>query len=153
MMTRIDDGDTVFVHASDIQLLHSSAISQICRWRPSILLASGPPIYLPWVSLAQRERARVNAQKLAETVETVILDHHLLRCQEGVSWLDNLPSNVICAADFMNRPRLFLEAWRQRLYREMPVPAGWHDAYAQGHADTKGYRKYTGAYHGKVYKT
>ncbi|MEA1993466.1 MAG: MBL fold metallo-hydrolase [Euryarchaeota archaeon] len=143
MMTRISDQETVFVHASDIQLLNKRAIRKIVKWQPTVVLASGPPIYLPFISLEQKRKARKNAKKLAEEVDTVIIDHHLLRCKKGVSWLDSLPSNVVCAADFMDTPRCFLEAWRKRLYNEMPVPQGWHDAYARGDADTKGYRKYT----------
>lgn len=40
----------------------------------------------------------------------------------------------------MKRKRLPLEAWRQRLYQEMAVPEGWHEAYAQGNADMDPYR-------------
>lgn len=141
MMTRIEDQDSVFVHASDIQLLCDSAISKILKWHPITVLASGPPIYLPWLSIEQEERAWNNAIKLADKIDTLILDHHLLRCEEGVSWLDSLPSNVICAADFMGYRRQFLEAWRRKLYREMPVSKGWHEAYALGNVDTKKYRK------------
>ena len=45
MMTRIEDGNEVFVHASDIQLLSDGAVNQILEWAPSILLVSGPPLY------------------------------------------------------------------------------------------------------------
>ena len=79
-------------------------------------------------------------------VDTLILDHHLLRCKEGLSWLDRLSSEtghrVICAADFMGRPHRLLEAWREQLYAEMPVPKGWHEAYARGDADTYRYPDY-----------
>ena len=87
-----------------------------------------------------------NAQQLARHVDTLILDHHLLRCEEGLSWLDRLSSEtghrVICAADFMERPRCLLEARRVQLYEEMPVPKEWHEAYARGDADTRRYRDY-----------
>ena len=49
-------------------------------------------------------------------MDTLILDHHLLRCEEGLPCLDRLSSEaghrVICAADFMGRPRRLLEARR-----------------------------------------
>lgn len=35
-----------------------------------------------------------------------------------------------------------LEAEREALYEEMPVAPGWHEAYARGEADTRGYRRY-----------
>jgi hypothetical protein len=32
----------------------------------------------------------------------------------------------------MKRPRMLLEAQRKYLYEKMPVPEGWHEAYAEG---------------------
>jgi len=143
MMTRIGSEDTVFVHGSDIQLLDGEAVSLVLAWQPDIVLVGGPPLYLPWLSSERRKRAWRNAQQLARHVDTLILDHHLLRCEGGLSWLDRLSSEtghrVICAADFMERPRCLLEARRVQLYEEMPVPDGWHEAYACGHADTHRY--------------
>lgn len=148
MMTRIEEDNKVFVHASDIQLLDSEPISLILNWKPNIVLVSGPPVYLPHLSKTTRKRAWLNAMRLAQEVDTLILDHHLLRCDEGYRLLNDLSSmnenRVICAADFMGYQRFFLEAWRQRLYREMPVPKGWHKAYARGNVDTKHYRKWQG---------
>ncbi len=144
MMTRIEDEGAVFVHASDIQLLDNEAVSLILNWEPNIVLAGGPPLYLSVLSPKQRQEAWRNAQRLARHVDTLILDHHLLRCEEGLSWLDRLSSEtdhrVICAADFMERPRCLLEAQRVQLYKEMPVPDGWHEAYARGDADTRRYK-------------
>jgi len=143
MMTRIEDEDTVFVHASDIQLLDDRPVSLILDWRPNIVLVGGPPLYLSKLSLAQRTMAWENAKRLSRHVDTLILDHHLLRCEEGLSWLDRLSSEggqqVICAADFIGRPRCLLEARRVQLYEEMPVPKGWHEAYTCGEANTEGY--------------
>jgi hypothetical protein len=42
----------------------------------------------------------------------------------------------MCAADFMRKPRLLLEADRKRLYEKMPVPDKWHEDYAKGKAFT-----------------
>ena len=57
MMTRIEDEDGVFVHASDIQLLDSEAVTIILAWRPDIVLAAGPPLYLAELSPQQRQEA------------------------------------------------------------------------------------------------
>lgn len=46
IMTRIDLGDAVFVHASDIQLLDAATIDYIIAWQPDIVFAAGPPLYL-----------------------------------------------------------------------------------------------------------
>lgn len=143
MMTRIKE-DQVFVHTSDIQLLDDEAISQILDWKPDIVLADGPPLYIPdKLSEEQVERAWHNARRLSREIGTLILDHHLMRCCEGVRWLSRLSSetgnNVVCGADFMKVPRRLLEAKRKSLYMDMPVPAGWHEAYAKGKVGTDGY--------------
>ena len=146
MMTRITDWDGVFVHASDIQLLDEETVSLLLAWRPDIVLVAGPPLYLGRLSLAQRQRAWENGLHLAREVDCLILDHHLLRCERGLRWLERLSrctgSRVMCAADFIGRPRLLLEAQRRRLYKEMPVPQGWHQAYARGTVDTSAYQTY-----------
>ena len=133
MMTRIDMGDSVFVHASDIQLLDNAAVEKILKWQPDIVFASGPPLYLKSLNATLRKQAWENALRLARNVDTLILDHHLLRCEEGTVWLDNLKKTsggkVCCGADFMGKPRLLLEAQRSYLYQKMPVPENWHQGY------------------------
>jgi predicted metallo-beta-lactamase superfamily hydrolase len=146
MMTRIEEEGIVFVHASDIQLLDDGAVSLILDWHPDIALVGGPPLYLSRLRSKQRAVAWKNAKRLARQVDTLILDHHLLRCEEGLSWLDWLSSEtghrVVCAADFVGQARCLLEARRLQLYEEMPVPGGWHEAYACGEADTEAYQSY-----------
>ena len=144
VMTKIEE-DFVFVHASDIQLLNNEAISVILSWRPDVVFLSGPPIYLSRVSNEQLEMARKNALLLSRQIDTLIIDHHLLRDRKGVLWLEELSSEslnqIMCGADFMKRPRLFLEADRRILYQKMPVREGWHEEYAEGKAGTGPYRK------------
>jgi len=140
IMTRVEE-DLVFVHASDIQLLNDEAVSQILDWKPDIALVGGPPLYLGnRISQSLIKKAWLNAQRLSQAVDTLILDHHLMRSYEGLKWIKSLSSKtknkVICGADFMNKRRLLLEARRQQLYQEMPVLAGWHEAYTQGKTDT-----------------
>jgi hypothetical protein len=148
MMTRIEDQGRVFVHASDIQLLDNKAVSQIIDWEPDIVLASGPPLYLGRLSKGREKRAWGNALALSKAVKTLILDHHLLRCERGVAWLEELGRStgqqVLCAADFMGQPRLLLEAWREQLYRDQPVKRRWHRDYAQGRAGLEQYRSWAG---------
>jgi predicted metallo-beta-lactamase superfamily hydrolase len=147
MMTRIDMGDSVFVHASDIQLLDDATVEKILKWQPDIVFASGPPFYLRSLNATLREKAWENALHLARNVDTLILDHHLLRCEEGAVWLDNLRETsggkVCCGADFMGKPRLLLEARRPYLYQKMPVPENWHQDYFQGKV---GIEKYVGVH-------
>ena len=144
MMTRIGDG-TVFVHTSDIQLLENNTIDSILEWQPEVLLADGPPLYLEQLRAGLRQRAWENAAKLAGSVHTLILDHHLMRNREGLQWLDRLSAlcghQVFCAADFMKAKRRLLEADRPLLYTtNRPVPPEWHKAYAAGKSTTEAFR-------------
>ena len=82
-----------------------------------------------------------NALRLAQNIPILILDHHLLRCIEGLTWLKDLSKaakrGVFCAAQFMGRMPLLLEAHRADLYRDYPVFEGWHGDYAKGRAGTR----------------
>jgi predicted metallo-beta-lactamase superfamily hydrolase len=152
MMTRIEMDSSVFVHASDIQLLDAPTVDRVIDWQPDIVLAAGPPLYLEKLSKTERDSAWDNALRLASNIDTVILDHHLMRSVEGAVWLDELSvavgKKVYCAADFMGRPRQLLEAQRNKLYEKMPVPAGWHDSYTRGLVNTEEYFD-TLRYHGR----
>lgn len=143
MMTRIEMDNGVFVHASDIQLLDDATVDKVINWQPNIALAAGPPLYLEQLGKKARERAWNNALRLAANIDTVILDHHLMRSREGEAWLQELSTaagkNIFCAADFMNKPRLLLEANRKKLYQKMPVADDWHDNYAKGLVSVTGY--------------
>jgi len=144
MMTRIQDDTTTFVHASDIQLLDREPIDLIRFWHPNTVMASGPPLYLNRLTPDQETAAWNNALALAENTDTLILDHHLLRCERGIDWLARLAhateGKAVNAAAFMHARPCFLEAWRGELYRDMPVPEGWHEAYAEGTVDTQNFR-------------
>jgi len=139
MMTRLEEDGEVFVHASDTQMLNDAAIRQILAWQPNIVLASGPPIYLPSLTLEEQEDALHRTLRLAKRVDTLILDHHLMRSKKGERWLDHVSSltgrKVVCAADFMGRRRNLLEAERVLWYKRLPVPEGWHQAYARGEVE------------------
>jgi predicted metallo-beta-lactamase superfamily hydrolase len=143
MMTRVTDGKQSFIHASDIQLLNEEAVAIIFGWHPTIAFISGPPLYLPQITVKERIIALNNARFLAETIPVLIIDHHLLRSVEGRRWLEELKdatgSTVLSAAEFMGRQPLLLEARREELYRMMPVPADWHERYGRGEIGTEGY--------------
>ncbi|MBE0575553.1 MAG: hypothetical protein IH613_06610 [Desulfuromonadales bacterium] len=144
MMTRIELENKVFVHTSDTQLLDETVIDFILAWQADIVLAGGPPLYIGTLPDELRRVAWRNSLRLAAHVDTLILDHHLMRDHQGPEWLDALSmaagNQVYCAADFMGRKRAFLEAERSELYKAMPVPAGWHENYAKGLISTEGYR-------------
>jgi predicted metallo-beta-lactamase superfamily hydrolase len=146
MMSRIEEDGITFVHASDIQLLDTETIESILDWKPDIVLASGPPLY-QFSSTSFQEHTKNawhNAQLLSDNVKTLIIDHHLLRSEEGISWLEKLKNRaqnrIYCAADFMRKTPLFLEAWRRELYNWLPVSHDWHEQYGQGEVDFTSYR-------------
>lgn len=146
MMSRIEEEGETFVHASDIQLLDDNAIEIILNWKPDIVFVSGPPLY-HYASPshdAQRKHACENALRLSEQIGALIIDHHLLRSEEGVAWLEKLKRTarhkIYSAADFMERAPLYLEAWRKELYEWLPVSGDWHEKYQQCKIDTSDYR-------------
>ncbi|MEA2116319.1 MAG: hypothetical protein U9P36_13185 [Thermodesulfobacteriota bacterium] len=136
MMTRIKADGQVFVHGSDIQLLGDQTVDTILQWQPDTVFVSGPPLYRQSLSTSAHQQAWKNGIRLAENVETLIIDHHLLRSEQGLNWLDELSQaagkKIYCAADFMHRTRLLLEARRTELYQKMEVPENWHREYEQG---------------------
>ena len=144
MMSLIEE-DICFLHAPDIQLLHDRTVSGILEWQPDILIAGGPPLYLARLTKEQITRAWQNALRLARGIDLFIMDHHLLRCTEGIAWLERLSDlsgkPILCAADFMCRKRMLMEAERETLYMNFPVPEGWHEDYAKGKATTQNYRQ------------
>ncbi len=145
LMTCIREGSEVFVHCSDIQLLDREAVLTVLAWKPTTVLASGPPIYLSHRVPEVKTEAFENGLLLASNVDTLILDHHLLRSFSGYRWLKELgeaagnKTGVLCAAEFMGKKPDLLEARRKALYNELPVPAGWHEAYARGEAGFEEY--------------
>ncbi len=145
MMTRIESEGEVFVHASDIQLLDPDPVERIIEWQPSVVIVSGPSLYRN-LSDTQKNSAWKNAVELASHVDTCIIDHHLMRSNQGISWLRKLDSEVdarvICAADFMKQQRKLLEAGRSKLYEEIPVPRNWHRDYALGKQNTHQYQHF-----------
>ncbi|MHC1754276.1 MAG: hypothetical protein AB9861_02395 [Methanosarcina sp.] len=136
MMTRVSEGDDVFVHSSDIQLLDRDTVLEIVAWKPTVVFASGPPLYLSHHVPEASKEAFENALLLARNVDTLILDHHLLRSFEGYRWLKELAgkveNTVLCAAEFMGEKPELLEAKRKILYEKLSVPRGWHESYARG---------------------
>lgn len=72
MMTRISEGDELFVHSSDIQLLDREAVLKVLAWKPTIVFASGPPLYLSHHVPEAPKYALENALLLTENVYTLI---------------------------------------------------------------------------------
>lgn len=66
---------------------------------------------------------------------------HSKERQQRLDWVSSISRRkIICAADFRGGNRNLLEAERVFWYRKMPVPNGWHEAYAHGEATTDAYQ-------------
>ena len=137
--TMIEEGDERFVHASDIQCLYEPAIESVLALRPTILLVSGPPLYLAELDPKLAEAGIENMRTLVREVPTVILDHHILRTEEGLEQLEQLRTQaakvqhrLVCAAEFMGRSPLLLEAHRRELHEKEPEDALWYQRLWNG---------------------
>ena len=143
MMTKIKLKNKVFVHASDIQFLYTPTIKKLIKLQPEIVIASGPPLYLSHIDQKMAAEAAENILLLSSEVETLIIDHHLLRSQAGLRYLrelnDRSNNEIISAADFMGLKPCLLEARREELYDKFPVAADWHQEYEAGLVDTNDY--------------
>ena len=134
MAVRVGEPPHCIVHLSDTQLLADGVVEKVRSWSPRVVVTDGPPLYR--LSGVVRERvarkAASNALRLTDYADYVIIDHHVARSVEGMRWLDRLRrevgDRVMCAADYMGRPRLLLEAWRRVLYDVMSVPRDWFTA-------------------------
>jgi len=125
MMTRVSEGNEIFVHGSDIQLLAEDGVEAIIAWKPDVVFVAGPPIYLSVLSKEALNQAFINGVKLARATELLIVDHHLLRSETGREWLETLSARskarVVDVATFMGLQTKLLEANRKRLYEQFPV--------------------------------
>ncbi|MFW5961466.1 MAG: hypothetical protein ACOCRV_00515 [bacterium] len=143
MMTKVKLQNRIFVHASDIQFLYSPTVEKIIELKADIVIASGPPLYLPHFDQKMTAEAAENILNLSSEVDTLIVDHHLLRSEAGLLYLRELnaksKNKIISAADFMGIDPCLLEARREELYRRFPVPPDWHQRYEAGLVGTADY--------------
>ncbi len=131
MAVKVGSESDSVAHLSDTQLLTDEVITKVRSWRPKVVITDGPPLYRLYGVLKEKvaSKALINASKLADYADYVIIDHHVCRDLDGAKWVDTLRSyignRVMSAADFMGMPRLLLEAWRKVLYEELPTRNDW----------------------------
>lgn len=127
VMTRVSDGNTTFLHTSDVEGPPLKAhLSFILDSDPDILYVDGPMTHMPErYPEAETRRSIRNLLRIlrATRVRTLILDHHALRDRD---WMRHLAPvleagsendvTVQTAAQFAGKPIEALEANRDRLY-------------------------------------
>jgi predicted metallo-beta-lactamase superfamily hydrolase len=111
------------VHMSDTQLLNDDALDWTLRQKPSVVVTSGPPLYLPQLTPTQIVRSKQNLMRLVEQVPRVIVDHHLRRggdidgfLSEAVQEASRIGHRLDSAASCQGRADELLEARRRELY-------------------------------------
>ncbi len=121
--------DGTLLHLSDADISSWEVIRAAKRINPDFIIADGPSLYRLDREYMKSYLSR--ASKLVNSCGSLIVDHHLMRCDEGVKWLNSLKKigegkcNVFSASEFMLRPFTMLEAWRRTLYRLIPVSNNW----------------------------
>ncbi len=121
IMTVVEHGGRKFIHASDVEgPVVEEAKEFILEERPWMVVVDGPPTYFLGYrfSAGALEASRRNLEEIAEKVEVLILDHHLLR---DLSYRERLSSvfsrgNVRTFAEELGLEPNLLEARRRELH-------------------------------------
>ncbi len=133
VMVCVKEKDCTFVFGSDAQgLADPNALKWFMKRNPDIAIIDGyPTIFLGWrMSARNFERSKENLrQAIRKTkVKKVVLDHHIVRdvnyrekIKEVFEAASESNKQVLTAAEFYGLDNLFLEAWRNKLGREIKV--------------------------------
>lgn len=118
IMTSIECGSRKFLHASDVQgPILQSTTDEIINRNPDIVVIDGPPTYLlnTCFSRSDLNLVKKNLIRIAENVDILILDHHLLRDLHYRSIMREVYrySNVLTFAEFLGKDLRMLEAKRK----------------------------------------
>ncbi len=120
------------VHLSDMGLLVDMAADTARRLKPDIVITDGPPIYRylhdKYALHTLLRRAERNLSLIVGAADTVIINHHVNRCDQGYKWIMRLRreySAITTAAEYVGSKPLLLEAWRRTLYRYLPIEGDW----------------------------
>ncbi len=123
------DGKTI-MHCADVQGPGSAnALRVILEMKPDILVLSGPPLYLAGWKIDQEiiDNGLRNLERIVGNVKHVIVDHHLLRNEDGLDIIEKLKNEakkegnkVNTIAETMGIRNNLLEAKRKQLYDEFP---------------------------------
>jgi len=129
LVTTINIAGIRIVHASDVQgPISTRTRDYLMSQKPHILIISGPPTYLLGKRLSEEDlgKAVENLVYIIENtgcLETIVLDHHLLRDLEYRDRVKEVyrvarekEKKVITAAEYMGKPVEQLEAHRKELW-------------------------------------
>ncbi len=120
VMSVIDDGSERLLHASDVQgpIVEETA-EIILNFNPDIVIMDGPPTYFLGYKFSQTDlkRAIKNILRIAEEVNVLVLDHHLLRDLKYRERLKEIYDNyeILTFAEYRGEEIRMLEAHRKDL--------------------------------------
>ncbi len=116
------------VFAPDVQgPVAEETVKVILDEKPDLLIMGGPPTYLQGFQIGEEffQIALRHMEKIAEEVETVVIDHHLLRDKGWYKFLEpvretarKLGHRIVTAADLLEQKPTPLECRRKELYEQ-----------------------------------
>ena len=116
------------VFAPDVQgPVVEETVKVILDEKPDVLIMGGPPTYLRGFRIGEEffQTALLHMEKIAKEVETVVIDHHLLRDEEWHEFLEpvsgvakKMGHRVITAAELLEQEPSPLECRRKELYEK-----------------------------------
>ncbi|MCX8192020.1 MAG: hypothetical protein N3F06_04350, partial [Nitrososphaerales archaeon] len=124
LLLTIRHGEDHLLYCSDVQgPISESALKYILKVRPKVLVVSGPPLYLEDYKV-DSEVIKVGLKNLsiiAKRIPYTLVDHHILRSEEGLKEIAKLDRNrVKTFAEHLGLKNNLLEANRAKLYEENP---------------------------------
>lgn len=122
--------DASVVFAPDIQgPSNRESLAYLLSLEADIMIVGGPPVYLPKHLFDEEARraALFCLVTLANDVETLVVDHHLMRSLSWQEWLkpvtkaaEKRGNHVLCMSELEGKNINCLEANRPRLYEDEP---------------------------------
>jgi predicted metallo-beta-lactamase superfamily hydrolase len=125
-MIEYDNQRVIFV--PDVQgPVVKNTLEYLLNMEPHLIIVGGPPLYIQKFSDANRLKAKESLTKLAKNIHQVVVDHHLLRSEEWISWLKpirdistNMNNEVLTMAELLGQENTCLESERSHIYQEFP---------------------------------
>jgi predicted metallo-beta-lactamase superfamily hydrolase len=124
----VQHGDTKVVYAPDVQgPVCKKALDFILSSHANLAIVGGPPIYLERFGASNAALAQSSLVKIAQSIETLVVDHHLMRIPTWEEWLipvrqaaEKYGHSVLSMAGLAGLRNNCLEAHRTEMYNEHP---------------------------------
>lgn len=141
LILSVSTPDFTLVHAPDVQgPMQKESLDFILSQGPDILIVGGPPTYISFkLDEGDLQNARENLIQLSKRVPKLVVDHHLLRSDEYMSFLkpvaegtESSGHELITASELIGKEPNLLEARRKELHEKTPVEDDWYKSVKKG---------------------